>query len=122
MKKSRQIKKFELSTPDDDEPTSKSIRSKKVNSKQTKKENDKLLLYEALDLIYQEHKNKPDDKIRERFQVLIHKPSTIYKKSFSKKYTIKSNDFKKNMQRRITNLVTREGNKMVEDIILKNKK
>ena len=120
MQESGRRKRFKYSKPSYEKPKILKIRTNKINRKKIKLENDKVKLFTILDEIYKNHKDEKEEEIRKKLQETVKNPSLLYKKSFGKHEHQNPEIFKKK-KRQITNLITRESNKMINDIIEKNK-
>ena len=121
LKKFSPVKKFKLSNLEDNKSKVKKIRSKKVNVVQNMMENSKVLLYNVMDKLYIENRNLNEGEIRKLLEKMVKEPALTYRKLFDK-VNNKTTEKYKLRKKRLTNLISREGLKFVDEILSKNKK
>jgi protein-tyrosine phosphatase len=96
------------------------IRTKKVNTLKAMIESSKIKLFDKMCEKYNEIKNLSKEDKRKELEQMVKKPTTTYNDHFDK-IAYKSGNYYKLRKRRLTNLISREGPKFIEDIMKKHK-
>ena len=119
------LKKFDYqqqywkSKPKETTDLRKKIRTKKVNTLKTMIESSKIELYDKMCEKYNENKKLSREDKRKKLQQMVDKPATTYNNNFDK-IAYKTGNYYKFRKKRLTNLITREGPKFIEDIMKKH--
>jgi hypothetical protein len=91
-----------------------------VNTLKAMIESSKIKLFDKMYKKYNENKNLSREDKRKELEQMVNKPATTYNDHFDT-IAYKSGNYYKLRKRRLTNLISREGPKFIEDIMKKHK-
>jgi len=119
--RSSPVKKFKHSKPTYDKPKEYKIRTKKIRSSKSSIQDCKVKIFTVLDEVYNENKEKEEEIIQKRLEEDVKNPTLMYEKVY-KKGQHRMTEANNKRKRKITNIITNNGMKWVEQIMKKNKK